>query len=62
MIKETIIQTENYTLEKISFKIKTRPIYREVIKQNGELSVKESNKPPMWFIRLTKLNYLLNED
>lgn len=62
MIKETIIQTENYTLEKISFKIKQRPIYREVIKENGELSVKEHNKPPLWFIRLTKLNYLLNED
>lgn len=61
MIKETIIKTDRYTLEKISFKIKRRPVYREVIKQNGELQVKESERPPQWFVRQTKLNYLLNE-
>jgi hypothetical protein len=62
MTKETIIQTDNYTLQRISFKLKMKPIYREVIKQNGQLSVKEYDKPPIWFVRLKKINYLLNEE
>lgn len=61
MTKETIIKTDEYTLERIIFKIKSRPVYREIIKQNGELKVQESERLPQWFIRQTKLNYLLNE-
>lgn len=61
MTRVTIFTSPEYTLEKISFDIKRRSVYREIIKQNGELEVKELDKPPQWFVRQLKLKYLLDE-
>lgn len=63
MKKETLFKSDELTLQKISFNIKKRPIYREIItKQKDELIVKEHSEMPQWYIRQLKLEILLKDE
>jgi hypothetical protein len=60
MTRELLFKSKTHTLELITFdcRIGYSAIYREIIKQKGQLIVKEHKDIPLWYIREMKLKEL----
>ena len=66
MRREPIYMSETYFLEKVYIPTKKMRgqkefVYREVSYKNAELSVKEYDTLPDWYVRELKLEMILNE-
>jgi hypothetical protein len=63
MKKEKIYMSETYFLEKIYIPTKKKGfVYREVSYKGEELSVKEHDTLPDWYVRELKLQMILDEE